>query len=83
MDGLFPNSSVGEFIHLDLQERKKLTEIVVDQASGRVPVIAGISASSADTSLEFGQHASKVGVQAVVAMPPYFSDVPRDSGTPF
>lgn len=72
VDGLFPNSSVGEFVHLGFRERKRLTEVVMDQVQGRVPVIAGVSATSVDTSLELGRHAQGLGCEAVVSMPPYF-----------
>jgi 4-hydroxy-tetrahydrodipicolinate synthase len=72
IDGLFVNSSVGEFIHLDFEERKKLTEIVTKYVAKRVPVVAGITATSVDRSLQLGRHAEEVGCEAVVVMPPYF-----------
>ena len=40
--GLIPCGSTGEFAKLSDDERKKVIDITVDQANGRVPVLAGM-----------------------------------------
>ncbi len=42
IDGLFPLGTTGEFALLTPQERNQVVKAVVDEANGRVPVIAGI-----------------------------------------
>ena len=39
--GLYPNGSTGEFTRFSAEERKRIVEIVCQQAAGRVPVLAG------------------------------------------
>src|SRR5690606_13647069 len=39
--GLYPNGSTGEFTRFTVEERRRIIEIVTDQAAGRVPVLAG------------------------------------------
>ena len=39
--GLYPNGSTGEFIRFTPQERRRIVQIVCEQAAGRVPVLAG------------------------------------------
>lgn len=70
--GLFPVSSVGEFIHLDREEKVRLMEIVVDQARGRVHVTAGITASHPVECIDLAKKAKKLGCSGVVLAPPYY-----------
>jgi N-acetylneuraminate lyase/4-hydroxy-tetrahydrodipicolinate synthase len=70
--GLFPNSSVGETIHMSREEKIRMMEIVFDQSRGRVPVIPGIGSTNPRESILLGQHAKAIGCEAVVVMPPYF-----------
>ncbi len=52
IDGLFPLGTSGEFALLDRDERKHVIKTVVDQANGRVPVLAGVSDPSLTNVLE-------------------------------
>ena len=45
VDGLYPNGSTGEFVRFTPQERREIVQVVVDQAAGRVPVLAGAALS--------------------------------------
>jgi dihydrodipicolinate synthase/N-acetylneuraminate lyase len=73
INGLFPVSSIGEFIHLSREEAERLTAVVLEQAAGRVPVFPGVSAASTDIAVARAKAAEKMGCQAVVVMPPYYS----------
>lgn len=75
INGLFPVSSIGEFIHLSREEAERLTAVVLEQAAGRVPVFPGVSAASTDIAVARAKAAEKMGCQAVVVMPPYYSPV--------
>ncbi len=72
VDGLFPVSSVGEFIHFGLEDKKRIMDIVHDQAKGRVPVLPGISETHPESCIELGEHAKQLGCQGAVVCPPYF-----------
>jgi len=78
IDGLYPVSSVGEFVHLTPDENMEIMDIVVDQARGRVPVVPGVSASCAEKSLILAKHAEKIGCKGVVACPPYYFAVSQE-----
>jgi len=78
IDGIFPVSTVGEFVHLDLSERKYLIDIVFDEVAGRVPVIPGCGATCLTKSIEIANYASEKGCAGVVLMAPYFYKTPKD-----
>lgn len=44
--GIVVLGSTGEFFYLDAEQKKRIVKIAVDQAGGRVPVIAGVAAGS-------------------------------------
>lgn len=70
--GIFPVSSVGEFIHLGPQERVRLIEAVVDQCKGRVPVVAGAGDTTPSAVIGHARVAHELGCDAVVVCPPYY-----------
>lgn len=78
IDGLFPLGTTGEFALLDRAERKRVIEIVVDRANGRVPVIAGICDPSPKNAAAYGKDAMDAGADGLVATPPYYYEVGED-----
>ena len=72
VDGLFPLGTTGEFAMLDRAERKLVLQEVVNAANGRVPVLAGVSDPSMENIVEFGSDALDIGVNGIVATPPYY-----------
>ncbi|MEU1663012.1 dihydrodipicolinate synthase family protein [Streptomyces sparsogenes] len=70
--GLVPGGSTGEFTTLTLDERKRLTELYVQAADGRVPVVAGTGALSTADTVELSVHAQKAGAAAVMVVPPFY-----------
>ena len=72
IDGLFPLGTSGEFALLDRDERKHVIKTVVDQANGRVPVLAGVSDPSLTNVLHYANDAKEEGADAIVATPPYY-----------
>jgi len=72
IDGLFPLGTSGEFALLDREERRLVIQTVVDQANGRVPVLAGVSDPSLTNVLHFAKDAKNAGADAIVATPPYY-----------
>ncbi len=72
VDGLFPVSSVGEYIHMSRHEKMALMEMVHDQAKGRVPVTPGVGSSHPEEAIFLAEHAKAIGCDGVVIAPPYF-----------
>lgn len=71
-DAIFICGNVGEFFSMTLAERKRVAEIVVDEAAGRVPVIVQTAHHVAKDCIELCQHAEKIGADLVAIISPYF-----------
>ena len=70
--GLYPNGSTGEFTRFTAEERRRVIEIVVDQTSGRVPVLAGAAEANVKETLAACEHYAKVGADAVAIVSPFY-----------
>ena len=73
IDGLVPVGTTGESPTLSMAEHKRVVEAVVDQAAGRVPVVAGAGANSTAEAGELHAHAKAVGADAVLSVTPYYN----------
>lgn len=69
--GLVIPALASEFMVLTDAERRQVVASTVEQAAGRVPVVANVAAPSPQAAVEFAQHAREVGAAAVMALPPY------------
>jgi 4-hydroxy-tetrahydrodipicolinate synthase len=79
VSALVPCGTTGEFQNLAIDERKRVIEIVVDQANGKVPVIAGTGQSGTKLAIESTRHAKDVGAAAALVVTPYYHK-PMDRG---
>ena len=70
--GLIPLGSTGEFASLTEKERYKIAEFVVKVTKNRVPVCIGTTSETTVKTLEYTQHAEKIGADAVLILPPYY-----------
>ncbi len=70
--GLYPNGSCGEFTLFTVEERRRIVEIVVDQAAGRAVVMAGGTEATVDLTLAACEHYAAVGADCVALVPPYY-----------
>jgi 4-hydroxy-tetrahydrodipicolinate synthase len=70
--GLVPGGSTGEFTTLSHRERRQLVEATVEEAAGRVPVVAGTGALSTRETIELSVHAERAGAAAVMVVPPFY-----------
>lgn len=77
--GLFICGSYGCGPMMDVEERKKVTEVTLAESKGKVDVIAHVGSTSTRTSVDLTQHAVAQGVQAVAAVGPYYFHHQRDS----
>ena len=92
--GVISAGSTGEFFLMTHEERMRVFSIAVDQAAGRVPVLAGTSATRTDDVVALTRYASEIGCDGAMVLPPiyigideretveFFSRVAGESGLP-
>jgi 4-hydroxy-tetrahydrodipicolinate synthase len=71
--GLVPVGTTGESPTLSHDEHKQVVEWCIEQADGRVPVIAGSGSNSTREAIELSQHAQEAGADAVLIVTPYYN----------
>src|SRR5215217_4753152 len=71
--GLVPVGTTGESPTLNHDEHNRVVEWCVDQARGRVPVIAGAGSNSTREAIELAQHAEQASADAVLIVTPYYN----------
>ena len=71
--GLVPVGTTGESPTLSHEEHRSVVEWCVDQARGRVPVVAGAGSNSTKEAIDLAQHAEKAGADAVLVVTPYYN----------
>jgi 4-hydroxy-tetrahydrodipicolinate synthase len=72
-NGLVPVGTTGESPTLSHDEHMKVVEWCVEQADGRVPVIAGSGSNSTKEAIELSRHAEEAGADAVLIVTPYYN----------
>jgi 1-pyrroline-4-hydroxy-2-carboxylate deaminase len=68
--GVLINGSTGEWFSQSGDERRRVVEIAVEAADGRLPVVAGVSAYTPDEACALAEHAAATGADGVLATPP-------------
>ena len=77
--GLAAAGSTGEGHALSTEEVRRLTEIAVEEADGRAPVIAGIIVDSTAQAIERGRAAAEAGAAALQVTPVHYLFRPDDA----
>ncbi len=72
LDGLVSLGSNGEFPNLSFEEKLKVVETALDEANGRVPVVAGATENSTRGALRLGRALLDLGADALLIGPPYY-----------
>ena len=72
-NGLVPVGTTGESPTLSHQEHRDVVEWCIDQARGRVPVVAGAGSNSTEEAIDLARHAEKAGADAVLVVTPYYN----------
>ena len=70
--GLYPNGSTGEFTRFTAEERRRIVEIMADQAAGRVPILAGAAEANVRETIRACEHYHAIGVRAVAIVSPFY-----------
>ena len=71
--GLVPVGTTGETATLSHDEHRRVVELCVETARGRVPVIAGAGSNSTSEAIELARHAKEIGADAVLAVTGYYN----------
>ncbi len=77
--GLVPVGTTGESPTLDGDECREVIRIVVEQARGRVPIIAGAGSNSTAEAIHYARDAKEVGASATLQVAPYYNK-PTNAG---
>lgn len=73
--GLFPCGSTGEGVLLSTEERKKVAELTVKEASPKVPVVIHTGSVNMQEAIELTLHARDIGADGAALVPPYYFTV--------
>ena len=71
--GLVPVGTTGETPTLSHDEHGQIVQWCIEQAKGRVPVVAGAGSNSTKEAIELAQHAQESGADAVLVVTPYYN----------
>jgi len=71
--GLVPCGTTGESPTLSHDEHMRVTELCIEVAKGRVPVIAGAGSNNTVEAIRFMRHAERVGADAALVVTPYYN----------
>jgi 4-hydroxy-tetrahydrodipicolinate synthase len=72
-DGLVPCGTTGESPTLSHDEQQRVVEIVIQQARGRIPVVAGTGSYSTAAAIEMTAHAARAGAAGALVVTPYYN----------
>jgi len=72
-DAIIPCGTTGESPTLSHDEHKRVVEIVIQAAAGRVPVIAGTGSNSTAEAIDLTTHAKRAGATATLVVNPYYN----------
>jgi 4-hydroxy-tetrahydrodipicolinate synthase len=72
-DGLIPCGTTGESPALSHDEHRRVVELVVEAAHGRIPVIAGTGSNSTAEAIDLTRHAERAGAVGALVVNPYYN----------
>jgi 4-hydroxy-tetrahydrodipicolinate synthase len=71
--GIVPVGTTGESPTLSHEEHKRVVELAIAGARGRVPVIAGAGSNSTAEAIGLARHAKQAGADAILVVTPYYN----------
>ena len=73
IDSLIVGGTTGEGSTLTDEEHREVIKFSVEQAKGRVPIIAGTGSNDTDYAVDLTKFASEVGADAALVVTPYYN----------
>jgi 4-hydroxy-tetrahydrodipicolinate synthase len=77
LHGLVPGGSTGEFAAMSLEERKRVNQVVIEQAAGRVPVVPQTGSTRTSDAVDLSRHAADAGAAAILVVQPFYETPTR------
>src|ERR1700675_2555304 len=77
-DGIVPCGTTGESPTLSHDEHKRVVEIVIEAARGRLSVIAGTGSNATSEAIDLPAHATKAGATGALVVTPYYTRPPQE-----
>ncbi len=74
--GLYVGGSSGECIYQSVDDRKSLLEAVMEEAKGKITIIAHCACNNTKDSIVLARHAESLGVDAIASIPPIYFHLP-------
>jgi 4-hydroxy-tetrahydrodipicolinate synthase len=71
--GIVPCGTTGESATLSWEEHNRVVDISLEQAKGRVSVIAGAGSNNTVEAIEAARHAQQMGANAILCITPYYN----------
>ncbi len=77
--GLTPLGSTGEFAYLDAEQRRRIVEVVIEAAAGRVPVVPGVAATTTAEAVRQVRLFERLGAAGILAVLEAYFPLPEDA----
>ena len=77
-DGIVPCGTTGESPTLSHDEHKRLIEVVIEAARGRLKVVAGTGSNSTAEAIDLTRHAERAGAAGALVVNPYYNKPTQD-----
>jgi 4-hydroxy-tetrahydrodipicolinate synthase len=72
-DGLIPCGTTGESPSLSHEEHRRVVELVIEAARGRIRVVAGTGSNSTAEAIDMTRHAERAGATGALVVNPYYN----------
>lgn len=76
--GIMTTGGTGEFPHLSREERRRVAEVVAEEAAGAIPIFAGTAACSTAEAITLMEDAAEAGADAAILVPPFYFPLPDE-----
>jgi 4-hydroxy-tetrahydrodipicolinate synthase len=76
--GLTPLGSTGEFAYLAWPQRRRVVEVVIGAAGGRVPVVAGVAATTTADAVSQAREFERLGCRGILAILEAYFPIPDE-----
>jgi len=77
-DGIVPCGTTGESPTLSHDEHKRVVEVVIEAARGRLKVVAGTGSNSTAEAIDLTRHAERAGAAGALVVNPYYNKPTQD-----
>lgn len=72
-DVILACGTTGESATLSHGEHRRVIDVIIEQAAGRVPVLAGAGSNSTDEAISLTEYAAQAGADGILSVGPYYN----------